>query len=125
MRKPGQPRLAAAEKDQAKPVPAFWDVVRGHMDEQGIETLEELHERFLETEWAERIPVPARHRGSKPKLPEFKRHVTGSYPALYGALTRGLEEVFEISDEQEVARLTLSYIMGRPRAGVRPETPLP
>ena len=106
-------------------LPAFWDVVRGHMDEAGIRDLEELHRRFLGTEWAERIPVPGRHRGTKPKLPEFRRHVTGEYPIIYGELVNGLLEVFEIERrDARAGRLALAYVWGPPLRGVHPQTPM-
>jgi hypothetical protein len=95
-------------------VPAFWDAVRALMDERGIEDVEDLHRRFLETEWAQRVPVPGRRRGSTPKLPEFRRHVEGTYPILYGEFIAGLFEVFGLDErDPRAVRLVLSYAVGR------------
>jgi hypothetical protein len=63
---------------EARPL---WDVIREHMDRRGIEDVEELHRRFVETEHAY-IPVPGRHRGKPASLEEFKRHVRGRVPRL-------------------------------------------
>jgi hypothetical protein len=117
--------MAEQTTTSEREVAAFWDQVSRLMDERGIEGIEDLHQRFLETDYAEAIRVPGRHRGSKPKLPEFKRHVTGRYPVIYGELMNGLIEVLDITDESEKARLCLSYVWGRPSDGVHPTTPLP
>jgi hypothetical protein len=95
------------------------------MAERGIESLEELHRRFLETDHTEAMRVPGRHRGTKPKLPEFERHVTARDHRIYGELLNGLIEVLEITDEREMSKLSLAYVWGRPCAGVHPKAPLP
>jgi hypothetical protein len=101
---------------EARPL---WDVIREHMDRRGIEDVEELHRRFVETEHAY-IPVPGRHRGKPVSLEEFKRHVRGEYPAYYGQLTRGLAEVLEIATESEEVELVYSYLFGTPVHGIHP-----
>jgi hypothetical protein len=104
-------------------VPAFWDVVRARMDEAGIEDVEELHRRYLETERAY-IPTPGRHQGKPVSLAEFKRHLYGKFPVIYGELHLGLREVLELNEEQD-RELVLSYMFGRPKMGVHPTRPLP
>lgn len=106
-------------------MPVFWDEVSRHVDERGIESIEELHRRFLEADHAEAMRVPGRHRGTRPKLPEFGRHVTARDPRIYGEFLNGLIEILGIIDEREVSRLSLAYVWGRPYVGVRPKTPLP
>ena len=60
------------EQERAGEPPCLWDVVRTHMEEAGIESLEELHSRYLE-------------RGRKPfSLEEFKLHLAGENSELYG-----------------------------------------
>ena len=109
------------ERHWTEDVPAFWDVVRAHMDRKGIEDVEELHRRFLETTGGY-IPVPGRHRGKPVPLEEFKRHVAGEHPNVYGELIRGLAEVLDIPFDRnkESDALILSYMWGRPRFGIHP-----
>ena len=111
------------QERSAGEIPAFWDVVHGHMVRIGIESAEELHGRFVETEWAY-IPTPGRHKGKPVSLEEFKRHVGGEYPLIYGELARGLFEILGITEDKEQGELVLSYVWGRPKMGVRPESPL-
>jgi hypothetical protein len=113
---------ASEERHWKEDVPAFWDVVRSHMDERGIEDVEELHRRFLETEWAY-IPIPGRHKGKPVPLKEFKRHVAGEHPygAIYGELIIGLGEVFGLKrGDKDLDALILSYLWGSPKDGVHP-----
>jgi|SRR5215218_9582044 len=110
--------------DEAKPervgeYPAFWDVVRSHMERCGIEDVEELHRRFVETEYAY-IPIRGRHKGRPVPLEEFKRHVAGEHPMIYGELGRGLVEVLGITEDRQQGEFYLSYMLGRPSMGVHP-----
>ena len=111
------------EQERRGEYPAFWDVVRGHMDEASIESVEELHRLFVETEYAY-IPTPGRHKGTPVSLEEFKRHVVGEYPALYGELVIGLERVLGLTEAEEIRELSGSYGWGRPRMGIHPTSPL-
>ena len=67
------------------------------MEERGIESLEELYERFVETEYAH-VPVPGLHEGKPVSLELFKRLAARRTPYIYGELTWGLAEVFELSE---------------------------
>jgi hypothetical protein len=95
---------------KARPLP---EVVEELMRSRGIEDLEELHARFVETEYAY-IPVPGRHRGKPVSLDEFKRHGRGEYPILYGEFAQGVAKVLELTNE-EMGELAYSYMWGRPR----------
>jgi len=106
-----QRREEAAERFRAH--------LEGLMEERGIESVEELHRRFVETEYAY-IPVPGLHRGKPVSLELFRRLVTGQESRyFYGELMGGLREVFELTEE-EFEELSFVYIWGeRPSARQR------
>jgi hypothetical protein len=105
---------------------AFWDEVSRLMDERGIESLEDLHRRFLESSVRGFIPVSGRHRDKPVSLSEFREHITARHRVVYGELIVGLADAFELDPEsEEVSALGYSYAFGRPGFGVHPTTPLP
>ena len=111
------------ERHWTEEVPAFWDVVRGHMDEAGIESVEELHKRLVETEYAY-VPTPGRHKGKPVSLKEFKRHLACEHPSLCVEVILGLaSEVLGLTEKQK-AKLVLSYGFGRPSMDVQPTRPI-
>jgi hypothetical protein len=78
------------------------------MEERGIESLEELYERFVETGYAH-VPVPGLHEGKPVSLELFKRLAARKTLYIYGELTWGLAEVFELS-HQDLDELILLYL---------------
>ena len=86
------------------------------MEEKGIEDLEELYERFVQTEYAY-IPVPGLHRGKPVSFEQFKLHAARRHPYVYGEFAAGLVQVLGLSDE-EARKLSFFYLLGEepPRA---------
>ena len=91
---------------------AFQWELRRLMDEKGVEDLEELYRRFVETEYAY-VPVPGLHRGKPISFELFKRLAGRRTPYVYREFLAGLQEVFGLSDE-ETLELGLIYLMGEP-----------
>lgn len=81
------------------------------MAKAGIEDLEELHRRFLETEHAY-IPVPGLHRGKPISLELFKRFAGGTYPILYRHFVRGVADVLNL-DREDALDLGFTYVWGK------------
>ncbi len=89
------------------------EVLEELMAARGIEDLEELHRRFLETEYAY-IPIPGGHRGKPVPFEEFKQHVENRYPKYhYRQVIWGLSEVLGATRQEKMA-LVGSYMMGPP-----------
>jgi hypothetical protein len=92
---------------------AFQAELERLMEEKGIEDLEELHRRFVATEYAY-IPVPGLHRGKPISLELFKRHAARRHPYVYREFLAGLAEVLGLTGE-EAEDLGFIYLMGEPR----------
>jgi hypothetical protein len=83
------------------------------MEERGVESIEELHERFLAT--GERIAVPGRHRDKPVKLEEFKRHCAMAYPSvenawMYPSFFRGIRVALGLSDKEVIELICLATL---------------
>jgi hypothetical protein len=89
------------------------EVLKVLMTSRGIEDLEDLHRRFLETGHAY-IPIPGRHRGKQVPFEEFKAHLEGRQPRPYPELLAGLREVLAPVTMEERLALTISYALGPP-----------
>ncbi len=98
----------------------IWAYVEGVMEERGI-TIEDLHERFLETGW--RIPIPGRHADKPVPLEEFKLHAARAWPTperplFYQEFFRGLVEALGMADLEEHLEerqeLAWVYVWGEP-----------
>ena len=88
------------------------------MDRAGIESLEELHRRFVETEYAY-IPVPALHRGKPVSFNLFKRIATGTDRFVYREFVLGLCDVLSLDDD-DALDLMWTHMLGERRpAGLR------
>jgi hypothetical protein len=95
---------------------AFTAELERLMAEKGVEDLEELHRRFLETDYAY-IPIRGRHRGKPVPFEEFKLHATRMYGYLYMEVFSGLVDALGLTEE-ETRELIYVYAMGRPRPGL-------
>ncbi len=83
------------------------------MEGRGVESLEELHRRFVESGYAY-MPVPGLHRGKPVSLGLFKRIAARKTECIHMEFVRGLEEVLGLT-EREVAELIYLYMWGGPR----------
>ena len=83
------------------------------MEERGIESLEELHRRFVETEFAH-VPVPGLHEGKPISFALFKQLAARRTPYIYGELLEGLTKVLGL-DSRETDELILVYTLGEIR----------
>jgi hypothetical protein len=105
--------------------PLFPVVLREHMDEADIESLEELYHRFLtETDYRGCISVPGRHRNKPVGFEEFKRHASSEYGYLYEEFIDGLIQVFGLTDRDSVSPLVLTYAFPRGFRRQRPPAKL-
>ena len=85
------------------------------MDAAGIESLEELHRRCVETEYAY-IPVPGRHRGKPVSFEVFERSARGRDRAVYIEFVSGVLEVLGLDRRSEAGLdLVVTYAFGRRR----------
>ncbi len=85
------------------------------MEKRGIENLEELHRRFIETEHAH-IPVPGLHTGKPVSFELFERVVYGRTRFIYRELVRGMVEVLGFEPySEEVHDFALAYTWGKRR----------
>jgi hypothetical protein len=92
------------------------EVVEELMAQRGIESLEELHRRFVETEYAY-IAIPGRHRGKPTTLESFKQHVEARDQRLYPEFYQGLREVLGLTYDDPESHIILgSYCMGPTRS---------
>jgi hypothetical protein len=124
---PTEPATSAHERAERNATP-MWDEVKRLMDEHGIEDVEDLHRRFLESSGRGLIPVSGRHRDKPVSLSEFCVHITGRHPTIYMELMRGFAEIFDLNfveDNDEANRLMWAYVFGRPSYGVYPVAPWP
>ena len=92
---------------------AFQAELQRLMEAKGIESLEDLYRRYIETEYAY-IPVPGLHRGKAVSFKEFKRHAARRSPYVYREFLAGLVEVLGLTEE-EAGELGFIYLMGEPR----------
>jgi hypothetical protein len=83
------------------------------MEERGIEDLEELHRRFVETEYAH-VPVPGLHEGKPISFALFSRLARRRHPYVYAEFLAGLEEALGLSRE-EARELEILYFFGETR----------
>jgi hypothetical protein len=88
--------------------------LRKLMEQRGVESIEELYERFLAVGY--RIPVPGRHRNKPVPLEEFRLHSARAYPSseepkVYAEFICGLGEALELSEE-EFSELAFVYLWG-------------
>ena len=85
------------------------------MERRGIESLEELHRRFIETEHAY-IPVPGLHRGKPVSFEVFERCAYGRSRCLYREFVRGMMEVLDLKPyTEEGDDFALAYTWGKRR----------
>ena len=85
------------------------------MADAGIDSLEELHRRFIETEHAY-IPVPGLHRGKPVSFKVFERSAGGRDRFIYPQFIEGVLEVLGQDRRSEAALdLIVTYTMGRRR----------
>ena len=96
---------------------AFQWELRRLMDEKGVEDLEELYRRFVETEYAY-VPVPGLHRGKPISFELFKRLAGRRTPYVYQGFLAGLAEVLGLNGE-EARDLGHLYVWGEPRKKYR------
>ncbi|MDQ3911641.1 MAG: hypothetical protein M3305_07720 [Actinomycetota bacterium] len=83
-----------------------------YMEKRGIENLEELHRRFLETEHAY-IPVPGLHRGKPVSFEVFERVAYGGGHGLYRAFVWGMMEVLDLEPYTDEGNdFALTYTIG-------------
>jgi hypothetical protein len=101
------------EETRAEKGERFRAHVERLMEERGIESLEELHERFVGTEYAH-VPVPGLHEGKPVSFGLFERLTRRESPYIYGELLSGLREVFGLTGE-EFLELMWLYVWGEPR----------
>jgi hypothetical protein len=80
--------------------PLFPVVLREHMDEAGIESLEELHRLYLEA-------------GGDLDLETFRYEVRADGEYLYRGFVTPLRRVFGITEPDAVSPLALTYVMDR------------
>ncbi len=80
------------------------------MTDRGIESLEELHERFIASGHG---AIDRRDRTAS--LWRFKLHANGATGALYGSFVRGLCEVLGLTEEEVMDLLRAYYaeVFGR------------
>jgi hypothetical protein len=84
------------------------------MEQRGVESIEELHERFLAVGY--RIPIPGRHRNKPVPLEEFRLHCARAYseasaPHVYSEFICGVGEALELVQE-EFSELVWVYLWG-------------
>jgi len=82
------------------------------MEERGIESLKELHRRFVGTGYAY-IPVPGLHRDKPVSFRLFSRIAAHQTPYIHPQFLRGLEEVLGLTEE-ELKELIWVYVWGEP-----------
>src|SRR5215207_1901722 len=80
------------------------------MERAGIESLEELYRRFMETDGPQ-VPAPGRNRGKPMKFEEFREHVEARYPRTYPEFMEPLAEVLSLGEEDRQA-LAFAYVWG-------------
>ena len=96
--------------------PMFPVVLERFMEERGIESLEELHRRFVESAGMATYPCRGSTAVSPVSFEEFKRHISCEHKFLYGEVMLGLIGAFGLErprDDKEIAALTLAYVLGR------------
>ena len=92
------------------------EVLHELMEKRGIENLEELHRRFLETEHAH-IPVPGLHTGKPVSFEVFERCAYGRSRMLYRESIWGMEEVLDLDPQSEEAvDFALAHTWGERRS---------
>ncbi len=106
----GAPERFAEERRQRQ------ETIREYLDEimerRGIESLEELHRRFLETEHAH-IPVPGLHTGKPVSFEVFERCALGRSRGLYREFVWGMMEVLDLKPYTDEGNdFALSYTWG-------------
>ncbi len=83
------------------------------MEKRGIESLEELHRRFLETEYAH-IPVPGLHTGKPVSFEVFERCANGRTDRLYREFVWGMKEVLDFEPYTDEGNdFALAYTIGK------------
>ena len=81
------------------------------MADAGIEGLEDLHRRFVETEYAD-LPFPGRHRGKPISFDLFERLATGRHQHVRSEFLRGLVQAFGLKrDSEEATEFIRAYLM--------------
>jgi hypothetical protein len=88
------------------------------MEERGVESIEELYERFLAVGY--RVPIPGRHRDKPVPLEEFRLHSARAYPSseepkLYAEFICGLGEALELSEEEFSELVWVCFFGERPK----------
>ena len=93
--------------------PMFPVVLERYMERAGIEDLEELYGRFVQTDHAH-IPVRGLHLGKPVSFEEFKRHATAERTTLYGEFMSGVAEALGVDlQSKDGGILVLAYMFGR------------
>jgi hypothetical protein len=94
---------------------AIREVLSELMEKRGIESLEELHRRFIETEYAH-ILVPGLHTGKPVSLKVFERVAYGQSRFIYRAFVLGMVEVLDFEPcSEEGWDFALAYTWGKRR----------
>ena len=91
------------------------EVLHELMEKRGIENLEELYRRFIETEHAH-IPVPGLHTGKPVSFEVFERCAYGRSRMLYREFVLGMMEVLDLKPyTEEGDDFALAYTWGKRR----------
>jgi hypothetical protein len=85
------------------------------MADAGIEDLEELHQRFIETEYAD-VPVSGLHRSKSLSLELLKRLAFGRVRYTCGRVISGVLEVVGVERRSEAGTgFIVTYVFGERR----------